>query len=247
MGSLGAMKARSFSKDRYFQGDVEDVDKLVPEGIEGARPVQGPAGADRLPARRRPAAGDGLLRRRDDRGAEDGEPVRPDHRRRPPREPPARRHDHQGRTELPAWLSSAEVIRLSRSPPPAPEERPVLVLDFGGQYSQLIARRVREARVYSELVSHTITAAEVRAANPLALDPLGRPGLGLRDGRAADEPGGARARHPDARDLLRDAGDGARPRRQRRVERHLGVRQGGGDARASRRSSTTSPPTRSSG
>ncbi len=35
MGSLGAMKARSFSKDRYFQGDVEDVEKLVPEGIEG--------------------------------------------------------------------------------------------------------------------------------------------------------------------------------------------------------------------
>jgi inosine-5'-monophosphate dehydrogenase len=35
MGSLGAMKGRSFSKDRYFQGDVEDVDKLVPEGIEG--------------------------------------------------------------------------------------------------------------------------------------------------------------------------------------------------------------------
>jgi IMP dehydrogenase len=35
MGSLGAMRARSFSKDRYFQGDVEDVDKLVPEGIEG--------------------------------------------------------------------------------------------------------------------------------------------------------------------------------------------------------------------
>jgi IMP dehydrogenase len=34
MGSLGAMKARSFSKDRYFQGDVEDVAKLVPEGIE---------------------------------------------------------------------------------------------------------------------------------------------------------------------------------------------------------------------
>src|SRR6478752_7634430 len=35
MGSLGAMKARGFSKDRYFQGDVEDVEKLVPEGIEG--------------------------------------------------------------------------------------------------------------------------------------------------------------------------------------------------------------------
>jgi IMP dehydrogenase len=35
MGSLGAMRARGFSKDRYFQGDVEDVDKMVPEGIEG--------------------------------------------------------------------------------------------------------------------------------------------------------------------------------------------------------------------
>jgi len=42
MGSLGAMKARSFSKDRYFQGDVEDVDKLVPEGIEGRVPYKGP-------------------------------------------------------------------------------------------------------------------------------------------------------------------------------------------------------------
>jgi IMP dehydrogenase len=42
MGSLGAMKARSFSKDRYFQGDVEDVDKLVPEGIEARVPYKGP-------------------------------------------------------------------------------------------------------------------------------------------------------------------------------------------------------------
>jgi IMP dehydrogenase/GMP reductase len=44
MGSLGAMQARSFSKDRYFQGDVEDVDKLVPEGIEGRVPYKGPLG-----------------------------------------------------------------------------------------------------------------------------------------------------------------------------------------------------------
>jgi len=42
MGSLGAMKARGFSKDRYFQGDVEDVDKLVPEGIEARVPYKGP-------------------------------------------------------------------------------------------------------------------------------------------------------------------------------------------------------------
>ncbi len=42
MGSLGAMKARSFSKDRYFQGDVEDVGKLVPEGVEGRVAYKGP-------------------------------------------------------------------------------------------------------------------------------------------------------------------------------------------------------------
>jgi len=44
MGSLGAMKARSFSKDRYFQGDVEDVAELVPEGIEGRVAYKGPLG-----------------------------------------------------------------------------------------------------------------------------------------------------------------------------------------------------------
>ncbi len=42
MGSLGAMKARGYSKDRYFQGDVEDVEKLVPEGIEGRVAYKGP-------------------------------------------------------------------------------------------------------------------------------------------------------------------------------------------------------------
>jgi IMP dehydrogenase len=42
MGSMGAMKARSFSKDRYFQDDVIDTDKLVPEGIEGRVAYKGP-------------------------------------------------------------------------------------------------------------------------------------------------------------------------------------------------------------
>jgi IMP dehydrogenase len=41
MGSLGAMKARPHSKDRYFQADVEDPRKLVPEGIEGRVPYKG--------------------------------------------------------------------------------------------------------------------------------------------------------------------------------------------------------------
>jgi len=42
MGSMGAMKSRSFSKDRYFQGDVVDTEKLVPEGIEGRVAYKGP-------------------------------------------------------------------------------------------------------------------------------------------------------------------------------------------------------------
>ena len=53
--------------------------------------------------------------------------------------------------------------------------RPVLVVDFGAQYAQLIARRVREANVYSEIVHHNITAAEVQAKNPLAIILSGGP------------------------------------------------------------------------
>ena len=42
MGSLGAMDARSHSKDRYFQAEVASADKVVPEGIEGRVPYRGP-------------------------------------------------------------------------------------------------------------------------------------------------------------------------------------------------------------
>jgi IMP dehydrogenase len=43
MGSLGAMNARSFSKDRYFQQDADSAEKVVPEGIEGRVPYKGQA------------------------------------------------------------------------------------------------------------------------------------------------------------------------------------------------------------
>jgi GMP synthase (glutamine-hydrolysing) len=69
-----------------------------------------------------------------------------------------------------------------------PEERPVLVLDLGGQYAQLIARRVRECRVYSELVSHSITAAEARARSPRALVLSGGPASVYAEGAPKVDP-----------------------------------------------------------
>jgi GMP synthase (glutamine-hydrolysing) len=52
---------------------------------------------------------------------------------------------------------------------------PVLVVDFGAQYAQLIARRVREAHVYSEIVPHTMTAAAMVARRPQGIILSGGP------------------------------------------------------------------------
>ena len=54
-------------------------------------------------------------------------------------------------------------------------KQPVLVVDFGAQYAQLIARRVREHRVYSEIIPHRLTAAEIAAKNPAAIILSGGP------------------------------------------------------------------------
>src|SRR4051812_8501153 len=56
-----------------------------------------------------------------------------------------------------------------------PSARPVLVLDFGAQYVQLIARRVRERHAFARIVRHDITPERVKELNPLALILSGGP------------------------------------------------------------------------
>ena len=66
---------------------------------------------------------------------------------------------------------------MSPSPPDAggPADGPILVVDFGAQYAQLIARRVREAHVYSEIVPHTASASDLVARRPSGIILSGGP------------------------------------------------------------------------
>jgi GMP synthase (glutamine-hydrolysing) len=64
----------------------------------------------------------------------------------------------------------------------------VLVVDFGAQYAQLIARRVREARVYSEIVPHHMPVAEMLARKPRALILSGGPSSVYAEGAPSVDP-----------------------------------------------------------
>mgnify|MGYP000711959613 CR=1 FL=1 len=65
---------------------------------------------------------------------------------------------------------------------------PVLVVDFGAQYAQLIARRVREANVYSELVPHSMPADEMLAKDPKAIILSGGPASVFEPGAPTIDP-----------------------------------------------------------
>jgi GMP synthase (glutamine-hydrolysing) len=72
---------------------------------------------------------------------------------------------------------------------PANPSGPVLVVDFGAQYAQLIARRVREENIYSEIVAHFITAQEVREKSPSAIILSGGPSSVYAPGAPAFDSG----------------------------------------------------------
>ncbi|MDO4928844.1 MAG: glutamine-hydrolyzing GMP synthase [Corynebacterium sp.] len=68
------------------------------------------------------------------------------------------------------------------------KHNPVLVIDFGAQYAQLIARRVREAKIYSEVVPYNISVEELQAKQPAALILSGGPSSVYEEGTPALDP-----------------------------------------------------------
>ena len=107
MGSLGAMSRDQGSRDRYFQDTTTDLEKLVPEGIEGRVPYKGPLAAVIHQLTGGLRASLGYTGCRDLREFPGEGAIRPPHRRGDAREPRPRRQRHEGISELPGRLTGS--------------------------------------------------------------------------------------------------------------------------------------------
>jgi GMP synthase (glutamine-hydrolysing) len=94
---------------------------------------------------------------------------------------PGGRSSEQGGPVAAATAVAASGAGARREPAVAPEER-VLIVDFGGQYTQLIARRIRELHVYCEVVPPWIDASRIREAKPRAIVLSGGPASVFEEG-----------------------------------------------------------------
>ena len=214
MGSLGAMGERHGSADRYFQDAATELEKLVPEGVEGRVPYKGSvvqilhqlAGGLRAAMGYTGSKDIHEMRTRPVFVRITNAGVRESHV-----------HDVSITKEAPELPGL--VTHKSRAQPRCARERHqrangqccptsapfthadihahrILILDFGAQYTQLIARRVRELGVYCEIHPWDISDDEVRAFGPRGVilsggpesvtdaQPPKAPRLGFHAGRA---------------------------------------------------------------
>ncbi|MFC7406502.1 glutamine-hydrolyzing GMP synthase [Georgenia alba] len=81
-----------------------------------------------------------------------------------------------------------ETVVAAEAEPSPHTPRPVLVVDYGAQYAQLIARRVREASVYSEIVPHSMPVEQMLAKDPAAIILSGGPSSVYEDGAPSTDP-----------------------------------------------------------